>query len=398
MKPLVVLLGLCLAGPGLLAQTPDPAVLERFAGEGQKALAERRWADAARAYEKLRELSPGTAEVHAQLGMIYFQEQAFARAVPSLRQALKLKPGLPNVDILLAMCLSELGEYKEALPGLQKGFGQSSDVDLRRATGLQLQRAHTGLGQDDKAVEVALQLTRLYKDDPEVLYHTGRLFSNYAYLMTMRLAEVAPTSVWMHQAAGEANESLASYDGALDEYRKVLALAPDRPGIHYRLGRVFLARARPPLSEADAEANAAREFEQELRIDPSNADAAYELGEIRRKAGDLDKAREFFQLAVEHYPEFEEGLVGLGRVLVVQGKADLALPPLTKAVSLNPEDDVAYFQLYQAHRALGHREEQEKAQAEFQRLRGRKREQERLNLLRQHVVTQQELDAQTTPP
>ena len=218
-------------------------------------------------------------------------------------------------------------------------------------------------------MEVALQLTRLYKDDPEVLYHTGRLFSNYAYLMTMRLAEVAPTSVWMHQAAGEANESLGSYDAALDEYRKVLALAPGRPGIHYRLGRVFLARARPPLSEADAEADAAREFEQELQIDPTNADAAYELGEIRRKAGDLDKARELFELAVRSYPEFEQGLVGLGRVLVAQGKADLALPPLAKAVSLNPDDDVAWFQLYQAHRALGHLEEQEKAQAEFQRLR-----------------------------
>lgn len=394
----VVLLGLTLAGSPALAQAPPAGGLERYAEEGQRALAERRWADAARAYEKLRELSPETAEVHAQLGMIYFQQHDFARAVPTLRKALKLKPGLPNVDVLLAMCLSEVGQYKEALPGLQKGFGQSSDAALRRATGLQLQRTYTGLGQDDKAVEVALQLTRLYKDDPEILYHTGRLFSNYAYLLTMRLAEVAPASVWMHQAAGEANESLANYDAALDDYRKVLALAPDRPGIHYRLGRVFLARARPPLSEADAETNAAREFEEELRIDPSNADAAYELGEIRRKAGDLDKARELFQLAVEHYPEFEEGLVGLGRVLVAQGKADLGLPPLTKAVSLNPEDDVAYFQLWQAHRVLGHREEQEKAQAEFQRLRTRKREQERLNLLRQHVVTQQELDAQMAPP
>jgi tetratricopeptide (TPR) repeat protein len=393
-----LLLGICLSGTVAVAQAPEPGALERHAAEGQKALAERRWADAARAYEKLRELSPGTAEVHAQLGMIYFQQHAFARAVPALRQALKLSPGLPNVDILLAMCLSELGRYEEALPGLRKGFGQSKDTALRRLAGLQLQRSYTGLGRDDEAVEVALQLTRLHKDDPEVLYHTGRLFSNYAYLLTMRLAEVAPASVWMHQAAGEANESMGSYDAALEDYRKVLALAPDRPGIHYRLGRVYLARARPPLSEADAEANAAREFEQELRIDPTNADAAYELGEIRRKAGDLEKARELFQMAVEHYPGFEQGLVGLGRVLVAQGKADLALPPLAKAVSLNPENDVAYFQLYQAHRALGHREEQEKAQAEFQRLRTRKREQERLDLLRMHVVTQQELDAETAPP
>jgi tetratricopeptide (TPR) repeat protein len=391
-------LGLSLAASPTLAQTPDKSPLERYADEGQKALAERRWVDAARAYEKLRELSPETPEVHAQLGMIYFQQKEFARAVPPLRQALKLEPGLPNVDVLLGMCLSELGRYKEALPGLQKGFGQSADAPLRRVCGLQLQRAYDGLGQDDKAVEVALELTRLYKDDPEILYHSGRLISNYAYLLTMRLAKVAPASLWMHQASGEADESLRSYDAALVEYRAVLALSPSRPGVHYRIGRVYLAKARPPLSEPDAEGNAAREFAEELRVDPTNADAAYELGELARKAGDLDKARDLFAAAVKHYPEFEEGLVGLGRVLVAQGKADLALAPLTKAVALDPENDVAYFQIYQAHRALGHAAEAQKAQDEFQRLRTRKREAERRDLLRQHVVTQQELDAQMNPP
>ena len=397
MKRLIVLLGFCLSTPSVIAQAPAPTELERYAAEGQKALAERRWAEAARAYEKLRELSPETAEVHAQLGMIYFQQRDFARAIPPLRRALKLKPDLPNVDVLLAMCLSELGQYKEALSGLQKAFGQSADAALRRVSGLQLQRAYNGLGQDDKAVEVSLQLTRLYADDPEILYHSGRLISNYAYLLTMRLAQVAPASVWMHQAAGEADESIKNYDSALEEYRKVLVLTPDRPGVHYQIGRVYLARARPPYSEPDAEANAAREFEQELRVDPTNANAAYELGEIARKAGELDRARELFATAVKHYPEFEEGLVGLGRVLVSQGKADLALSPLTKAVTLDPEDDVAYFQIYQAHRALGHAAEAQKAQAEFQRLRAGKREAERRDLLRQHVVTQQELDAQMSP-
>src|SRR5262249_32267892 len=202
MKRLMGLVGLLMAGSPGLAQPPAPGTLERYADEGQKALAERRWADAARAYEKLRELSPETAEVHAQLGMIYFQEREFARAVPALRQALKLKPGLPNADVLLAMSLSELGQYKDAVPGLQKGFRQTADAALRRMTGLHLQRAYTGLGQDDKAVEVALELSRLYKDDPEVLYHSGRLFANFAYLQTMRLAKVAPDSAWMHQAAG----------------------------------------------------------------------------------------------------------------------------------------------------------------------------------------------------
>jgi predicted Zn-dependent protease len=132
--------------------------------------------------------------------MIYFQQNDFARAVPPLRQAQKLKPGLPNVDVLLAMCLSELGQYKEALPGLQKGFGQSADAALRRVSGLQLQRTYTGLGQDDKAGELALQLTRHYKDEPEsVPQRTAHL---ERVPLTMRLAEVAPASVWMHQPAG----------------------------------------------------------------------------------------------------------------------------------------------------------------------------------------------------
>ena len=91
-KRLVVLLGLCLAGSLALAQAPDPAELERYAADGKLALAERRFEDAARAFEKLRELSPETAEIHAQLGMIRFQQRDFGQAVPSLQEALRLKP------------------------------------------------------------------------------------------------------------------------------------------------------------------------------------------------------------------------------------------------------------------------------------------------------------------
>jgi tetratricopeptide (TPR) repeat protein len=202
----------------------------------------------------------------------------------------------------------------------------------------------------------------------------------------------------MYQAAGEANESIENYDAALDDYRKVLELDPDRPGIHYRLGRVHLARARPPLAAADAEALAAKEFEAELRLDPTNANAAYELGEMARKAGDLEGARRLFAQAVEHYPDFAQGQLGLGRVLIARGEPALALPHLEKAAVLDPENEFAFFQLYQAHRALDHAEEARRAQAEFQRLRTVKREQERVGLVRRSIVTPQEAEEQTPPP
>ena len=203
----------------LAAQKPSGEV-ERLYEQGEHALAEHRYEDAERTYEKLGDLAPGMAEVHAQLGVVYFQESKFEQALPRLRQALKLKPGLPNVDTLLAMSLSELGQYREALPGLERGFHKSIDTAMRRMSGLQLERAYTGLQQDSKAVEVALEMRRLYPNDPEVLYQTGKLFGNYAFLTMQKLAEVAPDSTWRHQAAGEAYESEGNYTRAVEEYRK----------------------------------------------------------------------------------------------------------------------------------------------------------------------------------
>ncbi len=397
---LLPLLMLLLPVVTALAQSPDPDLLQRYSQSGERALAEHRYADAEKAYEKLRELSPGTAEVHAGLGLIYFQQRRFAEAIPALRQALKLNPTLPRTDILLAMCLSELGQYKEALPGLRKGFKQTADDPLRRMTGLQLQRAYTGLEQDAQAVEVALELTRLYPNDAEVLYHSGRLFANYAYLTTMKLARLAPDSVWMHQAAGEANESQGFYDAAIRDYRAVLALDPRRPGIHYRVGRTLLTRAQQSDSEAAApssRAEALKEFEDELRVDPTNGNAAYELAEIHRKAGELDKARELFERAVEHYPDFEDAQIGLGRVLIAQGKPAEALPHLQKAVASSPSDEVAHYQLSVAHGRLGNSAEQQKELSEFQRLQARKRERDAFaDASRQ--VTKQELDPKAPPP
>jgi len=387
-----VLLLLCLSAASLLAQQPDPALLHRYFQDGERALAEGRYADAEKAYTKLRELDPGVAEVYVKLGLIYFQQGKFAQAVPALRQALKLKPALPNAGVLLAMSLSEVGRYSEALPGLEKGFRRSTDPALKRLAGLQLQRAYTGLRKDSKAVEIALELSRLYPEDPEILYHGSRLYANFAYLMLRKLSEVAPASVWRRQAAGETFESQGHYELAAREYRAVLALEPGRPGVHFRLGRTLLATAQP-----DSQAEALKEFERELQLDPTNGNAAYEAGEIYRRSGQLDNAAKFFEIALKSDADFEEAQIGLGRVLITLGKPDLALPHLQKAISLNPENEVSQYQLSQACRALGRTVEQQNALKEFQRLRSEKSRREEQQAVLPREVTKQELDAEVKP-
>lgn len=355
------------------AQSAD--TIEKYSAEGQQALAHGNYPEAEAAFEKLRELEPGVAEVHANLGVIYFQERKFEPAVSALRQALKLKPALPRTDAMLAMSLSELGRYAEALPGLEKCFRRATDSPIKRMCGLQLLRTDSGLRRDSNAAEVALELNRLYPDDPEVLYHTARIFGSVAFLNMQRLAQVAPASVWRHQAEAEAYESQGSNDAAISEYRQVLSVDRSRPGIHYRIGRTLLARSRQGNTPNDLAA-AAKEFAQELEIDPGNANAAYELGEIHRNAGEFGQAQKFFEQAVEHHPDFEEAQLGLAAVLMSLQKPDLALPHLQKAVALNAGNEVAWYRLSQVLGMLGHEAEQKKAFAEFQRLRSQKSSQE----------------------
>jgi tetratricopeptide (TPR) repeat protein len=368
----VVLLGLVMlvlsSVSSLAAQGSQDETLQQYSQAGQQALAAGHYDEAESDFKKLLEIDPNIAEIHATLGVVYFQEKKFDQAVPELRRALRLKPGLTRASTLLAMSLSEVGEYAEALPGLEKGFQQAPDPDTKRLCGLQLMRAYTGLQRDRDAVTVALALNRLYPDDPEILYHTSRIYGNFAYLTLHKLEAVAPTSIWRHQAVAEAFESEGSTNLAIGEYREVLKLDPQRVKIHYRIGRTLLARWQLTHVPEDR-AEAAREFEQELQLDPGDANALYELAEIHRKMNELDQAQQLFAAAIKYYPDFQEAQVGLAATLMAQRKPDLALPHLQRAVVLNADDEVAWYRLSQADRALGNTEEQKKALAQFQRLR-----------------------------
>lgn len=391
-RPSLALAVCCVSAALAFTQTNSGDASTRYAAAGQQALAAGRYSEAQTDYEKLAKLEPGVAEVHATLAVIDFKLRDYELAVSEVQTAQRLKPSLPKLDSLLGMAQAELGRFAEALPALEKGFKQSADAEVRRMCGLQLERAYTGLKRDSKAVEVAMELNRLYPDDPEILYQTGKIYGNFAFLTMQKLAQVAPSSVWRHQAAAEADESQGSYSLAITEYRQVLALEPDRPGVHYRLGRTLLARSYQGTSTQDT-AEAAKEFEQELQRDPRNANAAYELGEIRRKSGQFDEAQKLFEAALKNYPNFEEAHLGLASVLLSLQKPELALPHLHKALELNAQNEVAWYRLGQVQKGLGNTAEQQKAFAEYRRLHDKANQQSGIEpVFSSREVTKQAVD------
>jgi tetratricopeptide (TPR) repeat protein len=359
--------GLAFAQAGGQLNNDDAAA--EYAAAGQQALAAGNYAVAQTNFENLAKLEPGVAEIHANLAAIYYKQREYDLAVREIRAAQKLKPSLSKLDSLLGMSLAEEGRLSEALPGLQKGFKQSADTEVKRMCGLQLMRAYTGLSRDADAVETALALNKFYPDDPEVMYHTGRVYGNIAYVVMEKLHDDAPGSVWMLQAQSEAYESQKDYDSAIAAYKHVLVLDPQRRGIHYRLGRVYQKRFQDDTHKLEDREAAMHELAAELAIDPGNGNAGYELGYIQADMGNLEEARKDYEQVVARFPDFEEALVGLGSVYLGLEKPKLAVDPLDRATRVRPDDEVAWYRLAEAERVTGDKEAQNRAMAKFQELR-----------------------------
>ena len=182
-----------------------------------------------------------------------------------------------------------------------------------------------------------------------------------------KLRDKAPNSVWMLQAKAEAQESEKQYGLAIASFESVLRLQPKRPGVHYRMGRVYLARFEQARDPKDRD-QAADQFRAELALDPLNSNAAYELAQIDYDLGNLDQARRQFESLIERRPEFEQARVGLAGILLETQKPGEAATQLKRAIELDPNDEVAWYRLATALRQTGDREGQKKALAEFQRL------------------------------
>ena len=129
----------------------------------------------------------------------------------------------------------------------------------------------------------------------------------------------------------------------------VLKSNPQLPGIHYRLGRLLLSKPATPTVKEEAR----KEFEEELRINPSNAGAEFVLGELARQAENYPEAIERFTRATKMDAMFADAFIGLGRSLLDAQKGAEAVPPLERAEKLQPDNPTVHFLLANAYRRSG---------------------------------------------
>ncbi len=255
-----------------------------------------------------------------------------------------------------AIDLAAKGRCHEALPQLKKSLSRIAAKDLKYRAAMATAKCAMSLDQTESALQALLLLNRDFPNDPEVLYITTHYYSQLASRASQQLASTAPSSSQAHELQAEALESRGKWDEAAAEYNGILAQNPNVPGIHYRLGRVALAKSDTPAGGEEAK----KEFEAELKLDPTNAASEFWLGEIARRSGQWDEATPHFTRAAQLDPGFAEAYLALGMTLNSAQKFPEAVAPLQSYVKMVPEDPAGHYQLAIAYARTDRKEDAER--------------------------------------
>lgn len=256
----------------------------------------------------------------------------------------------PDGSAQVGLDLAAKGKCREALPILKKAAAEASK-DLKYKLAMATARCAMSLERPETAVEALLELNREFPRDPEVLYVTTHFYSELASRASQQLAATAPDSPQAEQLEAEALESHGEWDKAIIEYRKILDQDPHRHGIHYQIGRVLLSKTPPDVE------NSTREFEEELKVDPTNASAEFMLGETARQAGEWDAAIARFTKASEFDAGFDEAYLALGMSLNSAGRFEQAVAPLQTYVKREPGDPAGHYQLAISYARIGRKDQ-----------------------------------------
>jgi predicted Zn-dependent protease len=340
---LLVLLCSAFCLPGRAQDSEVTPEVQQIYAEAQAAQQRNDIPTAIQKYREMIRLAPHLAAAYNNLGRLYFNQRDYGHAVQTLSRGLQLNPDMPTASAMLGMSYLETGEWDKATEPLETALrANPKDSVVQMA----LARVYIRLHHYERAVDLLRDFTGEHPRDQEAWYLLGKTYLELSEDSLGRINEIDPNSVVAHEVAGEIDESMHNYDGALVEYKKAVDQAPNQAEPHIHMANAFWS-----ISKWDS---AKTEFEAGLAHDPNNCTARWKLGNTILEAnGDPGEALTQLNKAVELCPELMQARVDRARALIKTGKQGDALPDLLTAEKESPDEPSIHFLLASVYRAQG---------------------------------------------
>ena len=282
------------------------------------------------------------------LGSLQYGTGAYVPARDALSHYIEMIPSAGPAFALRGLCEFETGEYPKALADIQHGISLGAANQPRNEQILRYHQALllTRLGDYASALKAYSFFVKNSVTNPELLDAIGLA----GLRMPLLPKDVSPEQHGLVSAAGDAAYRFLSGDesGAAEAFKELFEHFPNAPNAHFLYGYLLFA------TQPDA---ALTEFQEELKLAPSNADAevmtAWALL-IRNNAGE---ALPYAQKAVDQKPELPSAQLVLGKSLVDTGDVKGGLEHLEKALQMEPDNLETHLALAKAYSKSGRKDD-----------------------------------------
>lgn len=312
--------------------------------------------------QTLETLDPNDADVHGNLGVLFYFKNDCAHAVPELRQATDLHAGLWQQVVLLGFCEQRLGDVANAKKDLEAAFPHIEEEKLNRAAGEALIHLYSEGNDLPKAVGVIDALRTRNPTDVQLIYTAYQMYTDLASEAMITLSLVNPDSPEMHRLMAHESMRYGDRVTSINHLREVIKLDPKLPGIHLELADAL----NSPLEGGNKE-EAEKEYKLALTENPNDEVAECRLGEIASGRGDVQESYAHYSHAIALQPTEPLANLGLAKALAAMKQPDKAAALLEGVIERDPTNEIAHFRLSSVYRQLGRQDDAKRELVEYQK-------------------------------
>lgn len=324
--------------------------------------------------EKAVHINPSDTLAHTWLGYAYVAQLRYDAAAKEFETACQLAPN--DIDSWYALGQAELQIGKDTTLQLLQaapdgGRAQQlagEQLQLRGDSRAALEAYEAALARRPDIPELRAHVIALggnatgSKDIPssktdreDALYQRAHDAEQQARDAFEKVMQIGPSSYRAHQIQGDAFDATQQPDKAIQEYRTVLRLKPDLPGIHETIGRNLVRMGKLP--------EALQEFNSEIEIQPHSSSAHMNAGRVLLMTGDDEGAEKQLRIALQMDRPPLETYSLLGKLDLRRNDYRGAIVALTHYVSIVKDNSSAYYLLAKAYREAGDKEKMNHALA-----------------------------------
>lgn len=299
-------------------------------------------------YSQIVQRDPKWADGWWYLGSLQYAAGAYVPARDALSHYLQITPNAGPALALRGLCEFETGEYPQSLTDIQHGISLGAANQSRNEQILRYHEALllTRLGNYSSALKTYTLFAKKGVSDPELITAIGLA----GLRMPLLPKDLPQEQQELISGAGDAAYRFLAGDESAAEkvFQDLFQRFPKARNLHFLYGYLLFA------NDPDT---ALAEFEQELQVAPSNADAdvmsSWALL-LRNRATD---ALPHAERAVDEEPKLSSAQLVLGRSLMETGDLKAALEHLEEALQMDPDNLETHIALAKAYSKSGRKED-----------------------------------------